>query len=471
MGLGAVVLLAAAIRVWIATESLWLDELHTAWVAMGPLGDVVARAAAGNQPPLFYWIEWVVVRSVGANELGVRLISLIAGSLLPAAIYVLGLRWTRSPWVALLAALVAALDPQSIRSGTEARPYALIELLAVGHVGVVHALADRASRPLRLAFVAGAVLLFNLHYLTVLLIATEVVWLAFTLFWRRAEQRPGRYSARAFVVDLSTLAVVCALALPHLRAIYSRRDNWHLFIELLPPWDIVTIAPWQGASLTLLIGALVAGWFGAAASTSDDGRVSVGAIALTVAWLVVPATLAWIVSAADIARVFFPRYLRPSAPAAFLLLAIALSLVPNRRVRTGVAALIAIVAIHKSHLLSSNPRGQLGRNEDWRARIAKFEEQYRSYPYPVVFKSNLVECTNVHESRDPLLHDYCLFPITSLYPLEIDRRHLVPYGRTDPNLDRIAALRGGAWIVERSGPMNMELRIPRDSTPRRASGR
>src|SRR5262245_22942566 len=76
-------LFAAALRLWHARESLWLDELHTAWCALGSLDEVVPRAAIGNQSPLFFWIEWLLVRIFGPSELMLRLSSLVAGSLLP----------------------------------------------------------------------------------------------------------------------------------------------------------------------------------------------------------------------------------------------------------------------------------------------------------------------------------------------------------------------------------------------------
>jgi hypothetical protein len=265
------------------------------------------------------------------------------------------------------------------------------------------------------------------------------------------------------------IATVCALAVPQLRAIYARGDNWRAIIKLLPAWEILSVAPWQAASLALLVGALVARrWLRASAPPAP---VSFSAIALTVVWLVVPPALAWIVSAADIIRIFFPRYLLPSAPAAFILVAIALSLVPDRRIRIGVAAVIALFAVHSSHLLSSNRRERLSRNDDWRGGIAYLATQYRSRPYPVVFWSGLVECTKVHESRDPALRDYCLFPLTSLYPLAIDRRDLLPFGNSPPNLEPAVRLRGGVWLVERWQKLNIQLFTPRDSTKPGPAGR
>ena len=81
----AITAIAAALRFWQAGESLWLDELHTAWCAHGSLSEVAQRAAIGNQSALFFWLEWLLVRIFGENELALRLPSLIAGSLLPLA--------------------------------------------------------------------------------------------------------------------------------------------------------------------------------------------------------------------------------------------------------------------------------------------------------------------------------------------------------------------------------------------------
>ena len=47
LGLLLIMLLAAALRARHASEPLWVDELHTAWVVEGSLSEVAARAAAG----------------------------------------------------------------------------------------------------------------------------------------------------------------------------------------------------------------------------------------------------------------------------------------------------------------------------------------------------------------------------------------------------------------------------------------
>ncbi|MEZ6075018.1 MAG: hypothetical protein R3C56_04880 [Pirellulaceae bacterium] len=48
-----------------ATESLWLDELHTSWVVAGPWSDVASRARQGNQSPLFFWVLGGLTKTLG----------------------------------------------------------------------------------------------------------------------------------------------------------------------------------------------------------------------------------------------------------------------------------------------------------------------------------------------------------------------------------------------------------------------
>src|SRR5438093_12902502 len=86
-------LVAAALRIPPLGESLWLDELHTAWCAVGPLDEVVRRAAIGNQGPLFFWLEWLALGILGPSELSLRLTSLVRGSLLALAVFLLARRW------------------------------------------------------------------------------------------------------------------------------------------------------------------------------------------------------------------------------------------------------------------------------------------------------------------------------------------------------------------------------------------
>jgi hypothetical protein len=53
LGLVLVMLLAAWLRGVQMNESLWLDELHTAWTVCDGWGEIPWRAEIGNQSPLY----------------------------------------------------------------------------------------------------------------------------------------------------------------------------------------------------------------------------------------------------------------------------------------------------------------------------------------------------------------------------------------------------------------------------------
>jgi hypothetical protein len=66
--------------------------------------------------------------------------------------------------------------------------------------------------------------------------------------------------------------------------------------------------------------------------------------------------------------------------------------------------------------------------------------------------SGLIEADALREPHDELLEDYCLFPVTSLYPLDANQSDLFPLPLTEPEkLDQVVEMlivhRGGAWLI------------------------
>ena len=102
---------AAALRVHDVGQSLWLDELHTGWVVIDGFSHLAERAAMGNYGPLYFYLTWMSVQALGANELALRLPSLLASVALIPAIYLAVRSWCRSTEAALLAATLVAVDP------------------------------------------------------------------------------------------------------------------------------------------------------------------------------------------------------------------------------------------------------------------------------------------------------------------------------------------------------------------------
>jgi hypothetical protein len=470
LSLAAVALIAAlagAMQVWQARESLWLDELHTAWCAAGPLAEVAPRAATGNQSPLFFWLEWLLVQACGPRELALRLPSIVAGTLLPLALYCVARRWTGQPWLGVLAAWLVVFEPRQLFNAaearhfyfaTEARPYALVELLAVVHMAVFVELLARPGLGRRMLFVLGGVLLFHLHYTAVLLIPAEI---ALYLLFRALRPPPEAYAGRSLALDLFLMAAFCLPALGHLQEVFARRGNWTAFVHKQPAVAIVTFWPGSLAAALVLVNA---DWF----TRRAVDRQPLAAIAM-LCWLLVPVSLAWLATASGLAPLLHWRYVAVTAPAATLLAALCVRLAPWKSLQIVLGLGIAAFALRSSYMAEQfrqDGRFLADRQSDWRAAIAHFNDQPEHDRHPVLVATALIEADALRTSPDRRLADYCLFPVTSLYPIDAERERLIPLprttaGRLDADVSQRIRESGGAWLIIGRGT-DAAARIERD---------
>jgi mannosyltransferase len=469
----AITLVSGGMRLWQSRESLWLDELHTGWCAVGSFAEVVPRALAGNQSPLFFWLEWLLVQLLGPSEFALRLPSLIAGTLLGVALYAAMVRWTGEPWLGVLAAWLVAVDPRQIFYATEARPYALVQLLAVLHVMLLVELIQRPSLLRRTLFVAGAVLLFHLHYTAGLLLAAE---LAVYLLWRSIHQEPLLYGGKSLTLDLFFIAAFCVPALGNLQAIYGRRTNWAAFVTQQPATEILDIWPAGWAALLALIFAdrLViprkAG--GSLRSTPATPASELPPLAVLL-WLLVPLAIAWFLTATDTARLLFRRYVVVSASAATLLTVLCLRMVPFRSLQVVLGIGIAAFGLRSSFLVEQyrlDRRFIADRPDDWRGAIAHFNAAPNHDRYPVLVRSWLIEADGLHSAPSRELVDYCLYPVHSLYAIDAARSRLIPLPRSNAgqiDADTVRQIReaGGAWLIL-GGRAELADRIERELVAR-----
>lgn len=450
---------AAVLRVWQARESLWLDELHTAWACGGSLAEVASRAAIGNQSPLFFWLEWAVVQCLGQSELSLRLPSIVAGSLLPVAVFLLADRWMQRG-ASLCAAALAAVGPNMIYVATEARPYALVQLLAVIHIYLTAALIESPRPRLRLAWVVLAAGLFYLHYTTALFLVAETVFLV-VMGWLYPAQVTYRW--RSLLVDLLFLGLLGLPAVGHLSFIFQHRGNWEKFIQPLPPWAVFAWWPLSVGSFYLLAAA-ASERFRSRPSRRDLLALDRGKVLLilTLCWLFIPALIAWMLTATNVARLFFPRYLAPSAPAAMLLGAMAIELAPwafSKRLLRGLVLAVSSIFIlahfcHDGRLIGD-------RQDDWRSAVAWLNENRNDHDSPVLLMSGLIEADGLKTPHQAMLDDYCLLPLTAIYPVAANRSDLIPLpfhnpGQLDGALRSHVEQRRSAWLVARIDRTNAQ---------------
>lgn len=130
----SVLVLAAFLRFYCLTcSSLWHDEGNAWALAHRSFARIAVDAAADIHPPGYYWLLKLWGGPFGYSAWGMRSLSALAGLLAVAVIYRLGLETGDVPrpariQFALLAALLAALNPFQVFYSQEARMYALLML-------------------------------------------------------------------------------------------------------------------------------------------------------------------------------------------------------------------------------------------------------------------------------------------------------------------------------------------------------
>lgn len=237
-------------------SGLWLDEALSVEIARRPVPDLLEALRRDGSPPLYYLLLHAWISALGTSDLAVRALSAVA-SLAALPVVWAGGRRLGGPRVAAAALLLLAVNPFAVRYATEARMYALVQLLAAaGLLAVLRALERPVpARLLPVGLCAGALALT--HYWSLfLLAATGVALLALSAH--------GAHRASALRV-LGALAGGLALLLPWLPSFVFqvRRTGapWSQPPHVVDLW--YALVAWSGGGtgpavvLTLLTAALL----------------------------------------------------------------------------------------------------------------------------------------------------------------------------------------------------------------------
>ena len=486
--LAVIVLLSCWVRIVNLQESLWLDELHTSWSVSGNLVEVAARAADGNQAPLYYWAEWQILQFLGQHEYSLRMISLLAGiSLVPVVAWLVW-RGTNSVIAGLVAALLVAIDPDLIFLSLEARPYALVSLIGLLQLAAfarlllglareqagavneklatqVEPMIQPALWPLRLCFAGLTVTLFYLHYTTILILFAEV------LLWAVAQLiHPVRirYSITKFSADLLIVGVCCLPALPHLLDIAARKDDWS---------SIARTSPINPAFLRMLaayaipVSAVSLIWIFARGCVYDKtkwqfkplSRVAIFGLGFLILFAAV-----WLTTKYQLAALLLPRYITVVFVAPLAAAGLSIGLFRNPWLQATLAVSIVAVAFSVNYWF--NPWFRMSvriaavlpmhSDENWRSAVGEINFQNHAGRETIFLMSALVEdhrLANTHENEPPdeQFVEYCKFPLQGIYRVSPERFEIIPLpsapftGEFADNLLTQVENQGGGWIVSR----------------------
>src|SRR4051794_20960903 len=130
---GALTLLALALRLLAARQSLGGDELFSLEVAArSGLGDVLdgVRGPLEITPPGYFVLGWAVAK-LGDPTYWLKAPSVLAGTLTVPVAYAIGAR-TVGRWAGVVGAGLLAITPYAVFYGSEARAYALTGLAVAG---------------------------------------------------------------------------------------------------------------------------------------------------------------------------------------------------------------------------------------------------------------------------------------------------------------------------------------------------
>jgi len=470
---------ATLLRILQAGESLWLDELHTAWTVADGIDAVAWRAAIGNHSPVFFLLVWCAAKTIGMGEAAVRLPSLVAGIALVPLVYWTVSGWTSRASAGLLAAFLVSVDRNCIFYAQEARPYAWVQLVGLIHVVLFSRLIYAPVAGKRLTSAAMGALLFYLHYTSALLFVAELVY--YVVLHVRKAWRP-RYRPWQLSVDYGLMLVCCLPAAPHLVQIAARRANWSMFIEKWPPWMVQHWFPlWTCIWIPLVVcaAAIVIRWLRLRLSGGHDGRCSTGhplignanprLFVLVSCWMVVPIAVAWLTTRLDVARLFFPRYVIITVPALIAFAGLCCAASPGKLARGVCMVAVLLAAIHESGIVRQyrwDGRIVGDRNQDWRSAVRALNDKAARGQAPVFVRSGLIEANGLRESHDERLRDYCLLPVSGIYRYEGDLATLIPLpttgtGRLDEAHRQCIANAGQAWFLLAGPPEEVEKELLR----------
>lgn len=181
-----ITLAGAVLRVAVAGEPLFADELSTYWIVTDhDFGGVLSTVHSNAEitPPLYFALSWITTGIDPAPEM-VRAPSLVAGTATIPLVYLLGARTVGRP-AALTATALTALSPFMVYYSAEARAYALVMGLVVLSTLAMLLAVDDGRRRWWALYAASSCAAMYSHYTAAFVLAAQLLWLA----WAHPEAR------------------------------------------------------------------------------------------------------------------------------------------------------------------------------------------------------------------------------------------------------------------------------------------
>ena len=478
----AIVVLAAVIRCTISTgDTLWLDELHTAWAVGDGLSQVAGRAIDGNQNPLFFWLTWISIQLFGPHEFALRLVSVLAGTGLVAVAGWFTWRGSQSAIGVVVTGLIVAMDWRFIFYGTEARSYALMQLLAACQafllaklMGWLRTNNDQKQNESWLwpAFVAISIALFYCHSMSVLLLVAEGFMVG--LFWLVWDKKTlsEKYQFKPLLLAFAAVLVGCLPGILQSRQVFGRRGNWsgvssiaQLTNDLWQPlsfWIAIPIVCW----IVGLLGSKF--WQSKLRQSTKVAEDNLHALmTFVLSWALIPIVGVAVAHWTNVAPLALMRYTTVGTVAMPIFAGLVIGMLKPLPIRL-IAAIGILFASHQANFVTQELAtwGSLPhlRYELWSDPISTINGNVAKRNQPVLLFANVIEDGDAIANLDPRFQEYLLFPVSGFAKVERTGR-VVQACPTLPKSDprRILASQveeikeqGGAWVLIRGRAETIE---------------
>jgi len=369
-------------------QSLWRDEVDALRFATAPWAEMLGNFTRhGWNGPLYYVLLRGWIALAGTSEYAMRFFSLVPGILSIPLIYVMGRR-LYTPLTGLIAALLVTGSPYLVWYSQEVKMYTLVMALSLIAIYSLRRGLEGGGWAWWLTQVIATTLALYTHILAALLIPVQIM---IGVVWWSLVRNRWRSALVSFVIlTLPYLPLVtwqAPLALQPRDTGFTSYSLSQMVVILINAWS-TGIAGWGrswGAALMslLAVGGLlsqISRWLRTRESVenprSDGARHW---IALLV-WLLTPLLAIWVVSRWQ--PLFTDRYLIWSAPAFYLLVALALSVLIRHRTWSRRGALVLLTALLAFQGANDWEQATTTIKSNFRAAAA-YVASYEASPEPV----------------------------------------------------------------------------------------
>ncbi|HUV42511.1 MAG TPA: glycosyltransferase [Patescibacteria group bacterium] len=362
--------LALVLRLINLNQSLWLDEAVRAIMARGSFFNIFQELGGDFHPPFYHLFIWVWVHLLGDREIILRLPSVLFGVATVFGVYLIGqeIFAKKNSYLAEIAALLMATAPFHLYYSQEARNYALATLLATFSIYFFLRINREAKKPLIFGYLATTVLLLYTNYFGLFVLLAQALVIAWQRQWRR-----GWLIFTCLVLFSPDWVLLKTQLLTGRQAVTSLPEWGRLvnlsFFKALPltlaKFSLGRITIFNKKLYTIIIGVLFI-FYGL---LLGRGLMSKKRPLVLFAWLIVPISLAWLIS------FFIPNYqpfrLLLVLPAFYLLLVYGASFFPKRFIFVIILIILGINLV-SAFVYFSQPYFY---REDWQGVVRFIENQ------------------------------------------------------------------------------------------------